>query len=256
MLARQWRRSMGWFHVAQDRLRYRGRLTPEPFAAWVKTGEGSAAIDERALEDRLRLFTRTRARRRIWRELERTARTEPLRSAIQEEAEHFSTVLAEISHAPGLPRLTVALHRLVIVPRTLVGGRTRGALRRRLCGSGPLAPMDPQVREFFCEQLLVELDSAIARHRVSGRRPVLTRDIWGCVGRDEEYQWVDPIFSGPGWGGHLLMYEFPRQGLSRSARKDLDQAIRNLQNSLTSISRTQRHEIVRLAVDGLPRLSA
>jgi hypothetical protein len=64
------------------------------------------------------------------------------------------------------------------------------------------------------------------------------------------------MFSGPGWGGHLLMYEFPRQGLSRRARKEVEQAVQELQSSLTTISHIQRHEIMRMAVDGLSRATA
>jgi hypothetical protein len=60
------------------------------------------------------------------------------------------------------------------------------------------------------------------------------------------------MFSGSEWGGHFVMYEFPRQGLSRRARKDLDSAVRELQDDLGNISRSQRYEIMRAAVDGLP----
>jgi hypothetical protein len=112
------------------------------------------------------------------------------------------------------------------------------------------------VRDFFCEQLVVELDAAVAAHRSSVVRPLLTEDGWGCVGRDTEYQWMDSIFSGPGWGGHFLMFEFPSQGLSRKARKAVEQAVQELQNSLANISRIQRQEIMQTAVDGLPRVTA
>jgi hypothetical protein len=250
------RAKMGWFQVASSRLRYRGRLSQESYAAWAKTSDGSVVIDDRAREDRLRLFPRSRARRRIWRELELAARSEPLCSAIQSETHHFAAAIVEASHAPGLPRRTIELHRLVIVPRALVAARTRTALRRRLFKSPMLGALDPRVRDFLCEQLVVELDAAVAEGRPSVFRPLLTHEAWGCVGRDTQYQWVDPMFSGPGWGGHLLMFEFPREGLSRKARKAVDQAVHDLQNSLTNISHVQRHAIVRMAVDGLPRLTA
>jgi hypothetical protein len=247
---------MGWFRVTSDRLRYRGRLSQEPYSAWAKTSAGEAAIDARSRQDGLRLFRRTRARRRIWRELDLAARSEPLREAIQSEADHFVAEMVESSHAPGLPRRTIALHRLVIVPRALVAGRARTALRRRIYKSQALAAIDPHVRDFFCEQLVVEIDAAVAERRPSVFRPILTHDAWGCVGRDTEYQWVDPIFSGPGWGGHLLMFEFPRQGLSRKTRKEVDRAVHELQESLSNIPRMQRHEIVRMAGDGLPKVTA
>jgi hypothetical protein len=246
---------VGWFRVSSKGLSYRGRLSKQPFSAWARTPEGTAAIAERAKRDQLRVFGRTRARRRMWRELETVAREESFRDAMLSNAKHFATAIIEASHAPGLPRRTIALHRLVVVPRTLVAGRMRSILRRRLSREG-MATLDPHVREFFLEQLVVELDAAIAAHRPGTSRPVVTHEAWACVGHYAEYEWVDPMFSGPGWGGHLLMFEFPAQGLARKARKELDQAARDIQASLANISRTQRQALIQMAVDGLSRATA
>ncbi len=187
----------------------------------------------------------------MWRELELVARGEHFHAAMESEAGHFATTMADVSYAPGLPRRTIALHRLVVVPRTLVAGRMRSGLQRRL--SNETAALDPHVREFFLEQLLADIDAAVAAHRPATSRPVLTGAAWACVGHQAEYRWVDPIFSGPGWDGHLLMFEFPAQGLSRQARKDLDQAAREIQESLANLSPLQRNAIIQIAVDGLRR---
>ena len=249
------RRIVGWFRIAAKRVAYRGRLSKQPYSAWAGSSEGSAAIDERARRDGLRIFGHRRARRRMWRELELAARGEPFQAAMQSNAKHFATTIIHASHAPGLPRRTIALHRLIVVPRTLVAGRMRSALRTRLRNEA-LATLDPHVREFFLEQLVVELDAAVGGHRPSTARPVLTHEAWMCVGYHTDCEWVDPIFSGPGWGGHLLMFEFPAQGLSRHARKELDQAVLDIQRSLANLSRAQRHAIVQMAVDGLSRATA
>jgi hypothetical protein len=116
-----------------------------------------------------------------------------------------------------------------------------------------LDALDAKVRDFFFEQLTVEFDAALGVRRPSPSRPVLAHEEWRCVGRDTDYQWIDPIFSGPGWGGHLLMFEFPRHGLSRGARKELEQSVQDMRASLKGIPHAQRHEIMRLAADGLPR---
>jgi hypothetical protein len=247
---------MAWFRVVKDRICYRGHLAPEPFAVWATGSKGSTTIAQVAHQYRFRLFTTSRARRRLWHELKRAARAEPLSTAIRAEADHFAAVTAEASYAPGLPRVSVALHRLVIVPRVLVAGGAQPALRRRLWAIDALATVNEHVREFFCEQMLVELDAAIAERRPSAKRPVLMRDGWGCIGRDAAYQWVDPMFCGPDWLGHFLMFEFPREGMSRRTRKDLEHAVNVLQNGLAKLSRAQRHEIVRGAVDSLRRLTA
>jgi hypothetical protein len=246
---------VGWFRVKSNRLDYRGRISQPPYAAWAKTPDGEHAIDERARRDGLRVFAFGRARRRIWRELEQVAGGEPFRTAMQTNAKHFATAVVDTSHAPGLPRRTIALHRLVVVPRTLVAGRMRSTIQRRVCNEA-LAALDPAVRDFFCEQLVVELDAAVAAHRPTPSRPVLTHEAWGCVGHHTDYEWVDPMFSGANWSGHLLMFEFPPQGLSRKARKELDQAVHDIHESLANISRLQRHAMIQVAVDGLPRATA
>jgi hypothetical protein len=244
---------MSWFKIASDRLAYRGRLSREPYLAWAQSDEGKSVIDARASRDRLWLFAKKRALKRIWRELDRAGRSDGLREAIQSEADRFAALLADASHAPGLPRRTIALHRLVILPRALAAGRARTGARKRLYEHAALDPIDPKVRDFFVDQLAAELDAALASRRPSISRPVLAHEEWRCVGRDTDFQWIDPIFSGPGWGGHYLMFEFPRQGLSRSARKELERAVQELHGSLKSIPHAQRHEIMRMAADGLPK---
>jgi hypothetical protein len=246
---------VAWFHIKGKRLGYRGRLGRQPFSTWAGTPEGVAAIDDRVRRDRLRIFGRTRARRRMWRELALAARGEAFQAAMERQAKQFATTVAHVSHAPGLPRRTVALHRLVVVPRALVAGRMRSALLERMNGE-TFAGLDPHVRAFLQEQLIADLDAAIAAYRPSTSRPVLTYTPWACVGHRADYQWVDPIFTGPGWGGHLLMFEFPAQGLARRARKDLDQAVHEIETSLATISRAQRDAIVEIAQDGLRRLIA
>jgi hypothetical protein len=246
---------VAWFRVSSKRLRYRGRLSPEPFAAWVRSNEGTAAIEARAKADRLYILPRTRARRRIWRELRLLARSERVRAALQTEADHFATALIDASHASGLPRRTIELHRLVVVPGTLVAARARTTSRRRLFESDVLASLDPRVRDFFCEQIVIEIDAAIVESRPSLSRPLQTPDVWVCIGRNTVYQWIDPMFSGPSWIGHYLMFESPRSGLSRKARKELERAARELEASLANISRLQRDAIMQMAVDGLPQLS-
>jgi hypothetical protein len=239
---------MSWFRVADRRLTYRGRITREPFALWAQTKDGAAAIEEVARTLRFRLLGRRRAARRlIWRDLQRAARSEPLRSAIQAEAEHFVAVLADLSYAAGLPRERVALRRLVVVPRALVAGRAREALRRRLWHTGSLVTLSESVRAFFCEQLLTEMGRAFDPARLSLAHPVFARDEWWCVGADRESVWMDPMWSGPDWLGHLLVYEFPQSGLSRRERKELSSAIEKLQHGVTTLSRLQREGIVRMA---------
>jgi hypothetical protein len=247
---------MSWFVVKQGRPRYRGRLSREPYVAWLKTAEGAGSLEGAARKYRFRLFATGRARRRLWRGLETAARTAPVRAAIGEEANRFGTALGQVSFAPGLPRTHVALHRLVLVPRALVAARARTGVRMRLWNLPPLAHVDESVRAFFCEQLLIELDRAIELARPSAKRPVEAGEGWSCVGSDRSYVWLDPLWAGDHWVGHVFMYEFPRSGLSRAQRRALDEAVAGLQKSIALLSRVQRDGLMRTAADGLTPASS
>jgi hypothetical protein len=242
---------MYWFAAKKGRLEYKGRLTRRPFLAWLATPEGESALDAAARTSGYRLFAAARTRRRLWRALERASQADAVRSALRQEADRFAAALAEASYAPALPRTQVALHRLVIVPRALVAARARAGVRHRLWNLAPLAGVDEAVRAFFCEQLLVELDRALERAAPSASRPIAAADGWSCVGAHRPYVWVDPLWAGPDWGGHIVMFEFPRTALSSAHRKELATAVSQLQNGLTTLSRLQRDAIVRRAADGL-----
>jgi hypothetical protein len=242
---------MHWYFARKGRLAYRGRLTRGPLLAWLASEEGAKAVEAAARRYRYRLFAASRTRRRLWRELERASRHEDVRRALAEEADRFATVLGQASYAPALPRTQVALHRLVIVPRALVAARARIGVRTRLWNLPAFASVDESVKEFFCEQLLIELDLALERASPSASRPIAAADGWSCVGGHRPYVWVDPLWSGPSWSGHIFMFEFPRAGLSGAQRKELDAAVAHLQTGLTTLSRLQRDAIVRRAADGL-----
>jgi hypothetical protein len=242
---------MSWFVVKQGRLKYRGRLSREPYLAWLKTPEGAKALDAAARKYRFRMFSAGRARRSLWQALDAAARATAVREAIEHEASRFGATLAQVSYAPGLPRTHVALHRLVLVPRALVAARARMGVRTRLWHLPAMAGVDESIRGFFCEQLLIELDSAVDIAGPSARRPVEAAEGWSCVGVDRPYVWVDPLWAGDHWVGHVFMYEFPRTSLSRAQRRGLDEAVADLQKSVALLSKLQRNALVRTAADGL-----
>ena len=242
---------MQWFAVKRGRLGYRGRLSRAPLTAWFSTKEGADAVSDAAKRARLKLFAASRTRRALWKALDRAARSEPVREALQREADQFAKVLGQACFAPALPRLQVALHRLVVVPRALIAARARSGVRQRMWNLPPLATVDETVRAFFCEQILIELDRAVERASPSPSKPVQGADGWSCIGTDRPYVWVDPLWAGADWSGHLVMFEFPGRALSRDQRKELHTAIRQLEEGLGTLSRVQRDAIVRRAADGL-----
>lgn len=239
---------MSWYAVSDGRLRYRGRIDRGPFAAWLGTPEGIAAIAEVAQGIGFRLFGRTRAaRREVWRTLERAARTEPFKSALEGAADQFARAVSELAYASALPRVQVSLRRVVLIPRAMIAGKARTAIARWLRSSAGLPAVDEAVQNFLFEQVVVELDAAAHRARPATRRPVQATKDWGCIGIDTKFFWIDPYWSGPGWLGHLIVYEVPPGGTSRRDEKAVDSAVRQLESAIGNLSRQRRQDLVRTA---------
>lgn len=238
--------------MSDGRLRYRGRITRQSFLAWVGTPEGKAAVDAAARELGFCLFGRARtARRQMWRRLKAAAMSDEVRTALQAEPERYLAVWTELAYAPALPRLSVALHRLVVVPRTMIAARALSALTSRLMSLPSFAALDGPLRTFLCDRIIFEMDAAIRRASPSPRRPVEARESWACVSVDERFMWVDPLWSGRDWVGHVMMFEIPATRPSRKERRELELTVEKLQGSLSCMSIAQRDGTVRSASAGL-----
>jgi hypothetical protein len=156
-------------------------------------------------------------------------------------------VLAALSYAEALPRAHIALHRLVLVPRAMIAGRAQSGLLERLDRAPELSHLDEDVRIFFLNQLVIEMDDALQQAAPSPKRPVQAHDEWACVGVGKGTVWVDPVWAGPDGTGHVFMYEFPRAGLPRKGRQAVESAIRELTAASSSLSRAERFALVRAA---------
>jgi hypothetical protein len=239
---------MNWFGVSRGRLEYRGRITREPFRRWASTKEGTEAIARVAAGLRFSLFGRSRAaRRRLWRALHDASCTHSVTTAIANEAPRYMEAVARVAYSDGLPRVNIALHRLVLVPRAVIAGHARVGLFKRLNANPELASLDEAVRVFFFDQIVLEMDAALQKASPGPRDPVHAHDEWACVGVSQDVEWADPIWSGPDGVGHLFLYEFPHAGISRKDRKTLETAIRELSAGVTSLTRIQRYALVRTA---------
>jgi hypothetical protein len=156
-------------------------------------------------------------------------------------------MLSTMAYAQGLPRASVGLRRLVLVPRALVAGRARAAVSARLNQCPAFAGRPLAERDFLFEAVLSAADAAVRAARPSIQRPVRAPDDWVCVGADTRFAWVDQYWSGTGWSGHWFMYEWPREPMSRADRKAIERAVEDLHASLGTLSRERRQAVVQLA---------
>jgi hypothetical protein len=239
---------MSWFKVKAGRLRFRGRITRQPFDDWIASSEGAAAVDAAAHRIRFSLFERTGvARRRICRELRRAFETEGVRSALAAEPDRYLSAWTELAHAPSLPRVDVALQRLVVVPRTMILARALPAVTARLASRPAFADLDDPVKRFFSHRVLSEMENAIARAEPSPGDPIVTAGSWVCVAHDRELIWIDPVFSGEEWLGYVMLFEMPARGLQRRERRELNAAVEQLKSDLPSMSQYQRNGVIQTA---------
>jgi hypothetical protein len=239
---------MGWFIVKRGRLEYRGRITKQPFTEWCGTKDGTDAIARAAKAVRFSVFGRTRAaRRRLWRALDAASRSEGFVPMVAAESQRFTQAMADACYADALPRMQIALGRLVLVPRALVDGRVRAAIFARLMHAPALSGVDDAVQTFFLERLVSEMDAALSKAAPVPRRPVLAADGWCCIGIRLGTVWADPIWAGTYHAGHLFMYELRERQLNRREYKALDAGIQQMSGTVSTLSRTARDAMLRAA---------
>jgi hypothetical protein len=242
---------VSWFKVADASLRFRGRITTKPLTEWLTGPDGSAAVDAVAQTLRFSFIGRTRAaRRRLRRELLSAVADEQVRRVLEVAPDYYLTALTELAYAPALPRVVIALRRLVVVPRTMVAARARNAVNAQLMLCPAYADLTESLRLFLCDRLVWEMDHAIGRAKPSPRRAVPARETWSCVAFDDRFVWVHPLWAGKDWLGHLMLFEMPEH-LSKRERQQIEGAIDELKTSLPHLSAIQRDGAVRSALAGL-----
>jgi hypothetical protein len=241
-----------WVRYRRGRVWYTGRITRAPFAAWLAMPEGRATLDDAASRVRFAFLARARAARRLWRGLAAAARDPGVIVTVQREMDAYSGRLQEFAYAEGLPRVSVDLHRLVLVPRVLINGATFGAIVRRLRSEPAFASLDggDALRGFFVETLVHHLDAAIAGAMPSPKRPLPVGKEWIGVGVDGAFVWRLPLLNEPPWDGHHYVLELTRDPITRTVRKAVVAAVARIEMSLPSLSRSERNEILRRALRG------
>ncbi len=241
---------MGWFRVVDGRLRYHG-VTRGPFSGWTTTPAGRATIDDTARHIRFSLLGRRRAATRLlWRELKRAAASEAVQSVVAVQSDEYHVLLANFAF-DDLPRTNVDLRRLVAVPRALLNGRAHRHMLERVGTLPEVASLagGAASRDFLVMALVNQMDDAFVTARPTSRAPLPAADEWVAVGTDTNVAWVNRYWPGPSWDGHHYLYELPRGGLTRKDRKRLDEAMRELGESIASWPRSRRDEILRAAAN-------
>ena len=70
------------------------------------------------------------------------------------------------------------------------------------------------------------------------------------MGVNSDFVWRVP-FNAPAWAGHHYVLELTREPITRAVRKTVAERIHGFEQSLTSLSRIERNDILRRA-SGVP----
>jgi hypothetical protein len=240
---------MGWFRLAGGRLVYRAAARGL-FAAWLSTSEGNQAVAAIASRVGFAPFGRRRAaRRQVWRQIRETMAAAPVQAAIRDHARRYESLLASLAFVEPLPRTTVDLRRLVIVPRLLLNAAAHELLQDQMVACIDTARMigGDAFRDFLVTTLVDETDRAFVTGRQTVRRPVPPGAEWASVGVDLHFTWETPDWPGPAWPGHHYVYEYPRAKLTRRQRRRLEAAIEEMAATIARWPPFKRHETVQRA---------
>lgn len=241
-----------WVRYRQGHVSYTGAITRLPFITWLETPEGRAVLDEELSRARFWFLAKPRAMGRLWRRFAAAASDPGVVTMVQSEIDAYLGRMQEFAYASGLPRVTVDLHRIVVVPRVLINSAACGAIARRLRSERAFVALDSgdALRDFFVRTLVSHLDTAITATVPSPKRPLAIGQEWISVGLDRAFVWRHPLLNEARWDGHHYVLEVTREPITRALRKRVAEAVARIEASLTSLSRMERTEILRRAVHG------
>lgn len=243
---------------SRGRMTYSGRLDSASFNAWARSPAGIRVLEDVAAAIRFPLIGRMRgARRRLWRQLASAARSSSVIDAVQSETNEYIGRLDPIVFAHDLPRVSVDLRRLVVVPRVFANAESYRALYTTLRRDRAFdaVPGGEALHEWFVLTMVGSMERTAASARPSTRSPLLVSSDWTVVAVNEQFEWRVP-FEGPPWPGHYYVLEITSSPMTRGVRSTVDGEIANLERTLPSLTRMRRSEILRQAGLSLEHLLA
>lgn len=229
-------------------LTYSGRLPrPHSFDNWADT-EGRTVVTALASKRWFSVLGKRRAaKREIWRELQRLGEsgtlTGSIHAAVAEYGDRMENFALERSN---LPRASVDLRRLFVIPRALYNASALDRLTARLRTRSEVAALKggPTLMPYFCFELLSAIDNAILASPPSVRRPLRAGSEWSILGVNTQMVWSVPFRPGPDWRGHYFVYEAAPDRLTRARRKELRASIELLDSGVSELSRLRKSAIL------------
>jgi len=242
----------GPVRYSRRRITYTGQLDRDSYFEWCHTLEGVSVLEPIADNLRFALFGRMRtARRMVWREAIAAARSAHVQALVQREIDAYLARIESVVYAADLPRLTIELHRLVVVPRLFANADDDRRLDAALDAEPAFATARGRkwLRDWFVLSIVDAAERAVFEARPSPKQPLACGDEWTVIGINDRFEWRIP-FKGPAWPGHYYVFELTRQPITRAVRDAAADAVTRLESALPSLTRARRDDILKKASSG------
>jgi hypothetical protein len=239
---------MSWVTRRKGTLTYSGRLSrPPSFDTWAET-DGRAVVTELASKRWFSLLGKRRAaKREVWCELQQLAESGFVADEIRSAVAAYTTRMADFAlERSSLPRMSVDLRRVFVVPRAPYNAWTYNFLRTRLALRPEIASLKggPELASYFCFELLNAADAALVEASPSVKRPLRAGPAWSIVGADSQLVWSLPFQREPQWRGHYFVCEMAPESLTRVRRKQLANCVKTLEAGVSELSLLRKSAIV------------
>jgi len=231
---------MAWIKVAGKTLEYAGKITQaEDFEEWTMQ-QGKALVENVALEQGFKVFGTNRAKKKVWEELQKSATSDALSAAFQDEVKDYQKIPGRLaSTASYLPR-SGGYPSVVVVPRFMINSGALNNIRAHLGIADELARLkDVSMKEYLFSQLVREMDKSLTSIHPTLKDPFPSEGNWLLVGFDEYYRWKPDAEL-----GHYLLCETTEGKISRSDQKDVDDKITSLESSLGKLSSEDKEKFI------------
>ena len=231
---------MAWIKVAGKGLEYAGKITQaEDFEEWTLQ-QGKALVEKVALEQGFKVFGTNRAKKMLWEELEKSATSNALKAAFQDEVKDYQKIPGRLASTASYFPKSGGYPSVVVVPRFLINLVASKNIRAHLGNADELARLkDESMKEYLFAQLVREMDKTLASIHPTSKDPFPSDGNWLFVGFDESYRWRPDTEL-----GHYLLCEPTEGKISRSDKKDVDDKISNLESSLGKMSSEEKEKFI------------
>ncbi len=190
---------------------------------------------------------RRAAKRAIWRELQQLAESGNLAEEIRSAVAAYTARMADFALVrSSLPRVSVDLRRMFVVPRATYNAWTYNSLTSRLASRPEVAALKggPDFAKYLCFELVSAVDAALVASSPSVRQPLRAGSSWSIVGADSQLVWSVPFGREPDWRGHYFLCEVPAESVTRARRKQLATGVKTLEAGVSELSRMRKSAIL------------